>query len=433
MAARARLLIVGLLPLLPATAGASTCASAPCAPIVEPRAILTDFGGVDRANGLAVEPDGSIVAVGESTDAGTTRFAVARYLADGGLDPSFAGDGTVLTSFGRSSNGANAVGALPGGRTLVVGYAGVQGEGFDFALARYRIDGALDPTFGSGGRVVTDFPDTNGVDVAKSVAIQGDGKIVVSGYSGTYGEDYDFIVARFRRGGALDRSFGEDGHVLTNFGGDDASQAVAIQPDGRIVAMGKSEHGGDFDFAAARYLPDGKLDPSLGRGGRVRTDLGDASFDYGLAGGVDAQGRIVIAGKSDAAGSLDFALARYLPDGRRDRSFGDRGTVLTDLGDGSSDSANAIALWGDGRILAAGDSDASGGADITLVSYLPDGTPDPSFGVRGTVLIDVGDGSRDAANAVVLVGGLVVAGGASDAAGGVDVALAVTSAVGPVV
>ena len=404
----------------------------PARAAMAPSPILTDFdGAVDRAHGLAVTPDGGFVAVGESTHEGTTEFAVARYLADGRLDPSFGGDGTVLTGFGRSASGANAVVVLSGGRTLVVGYTGVQGGGFDFALARYRIDGELDPTFGSGGEVVTDFPDSRGVDVAKSVAIQPDGRIVVSGYSGTYGEDYDFIVARFRRGGALDRSFGDGGHVLTNFGGDDASQAVAVQPDRKIVAVGKSEHGGNFDFAVARYRPDGTLDRSFGDRGRVRTDLGDGSFDYGLGGLIDGLGRIVVVGKSDAAGSLDLALERYLPDGRRDRSFGDHGTVLTDLGQSSTDSANAVALGPDGRIVVAGSSDADGSSDVAFASYLDTRAPDPSFGIHGTMLLDVGAGSDDVANAVVLSGAWVLAAGASNADGGIDFALVATPATSP--
>jgi uncharacterized delta-60 repeat protein len=405
----------------------ATCPAASCAPAAVQGTTVTDFGGgLDRANALSVDLDGRIVAAGESTIGGVTDFAIARYLADGSLDPSFGTNGTILHNFGRSANGANAVAIWPGGRIVVVGYSGVEDGGFDFALARYRTDGQLDPSFGVGGQVITDFVDTRGVDVAKAVAIQADGKLVVSGYSGTYGEDFDFVVARFRRGGGLDRSFGGDGHVLTNFGGDDASQGVGIQADGKIVAMGKSEQGGDFDFALARYLPDGSLDRSFGDGGRVRNDLsGTGSFDYGLAGGIDERGRIIDAGKSDAAGSLDFALARYRPNGRLDRSFGQDGVVLTDFGGESLDVANAIAVRPDGGIVAVGSSDAAGSSDLALVSYLPDGTPDPAFGSGGTLLIDVsGTGSLDSAKAVILNAGWILAGGLSDAGGTSDFVLA---------
>jgi uncharacterized delta-60 repeat protein len=405
----------------------AACQAAPCVLAPSQGTTLTDFsGGIDRANALGVDADGRIVAAGESTTGGVTDLAIARYLPDGGLDPSFGTNGTILTNFGRSANGANAIAIWPGGRIVVAGYSGVEGGGFDFALARYRTDGQLDPSFGVGGQVITDFVDTRGVDVAKAVAIQADGKLVVSGYSGTYGEDFDFVVARFRRGGGLDRSFGGDGHVLTNFGGDDASQAVGIQADGKIVAMGKSEQGGDFDFALARYLPDGSLDASFGEGGRVRDDLsGTGSFDYGLAGGIDERGRIIDAGKSDAAGNLDFALARYRPNGRLDRSFGHGGVVLTDFGGESLDVANAIAVRPDGGIIAAGSSDATGSSDLALVSYLPDGTPDPAFGTGGTSLIDVGGtGGFDSAKAVVLDGGWILAGGLSDAGGTSDFVLA---------
>jgi uncharacterized delta-60 repeat protein len=177
----------------------AACHTAPCARAAAQGTTLTDFGGgIDRANALGLDPDGKIVAAGESTIEGVTDFAIARYLPDGSLDPSFGANGTVLTKFGRSANGANAIAIRPGGRIVivVVGYSGVEDGGFDFALARYRTDGQLDPTFGVGGEVITDFVDTRGVDVAKAVAIQANGKLVVSGYSGTYGEDFDFVEAR---------------------------------------------------------------------------------------------------------------------------------------------------------------------------------------------------------------------------------------------
>lgn len=248
---------------LPAEAAA--CHATPCAPAAVQGITVTDFGGgIDRANALGVDLDGRIVAAGESTIGGTTDFAIARYLPDGSLDPSFGTNGTILTNFGRSANGANAVAMLPGGRIVIAGYSGVQDGGFDFALARYRTDGQLDPTFGVGGQVLTDFVDTRGVDVAKAVAIQADGKLVVSGYSGTYGEDFDFVVARFRRNGGLDRSFGGDGHVLdpafgtsglllidvSGTGSLDSAKTVVLD-GGWILAGGLPDAAGTSDFLLA--------------------------------------------------------------------------------------------------------------------------------------------------------------------------------------
>src|SRR5207245_5340246 len=157
-----------------------------------------------------------------------------------------------------------------------------------FALARYNADGTLDPSFGGGGRVLTNFA---GRDEASALALQSDGKIVVAGFSGAGGRQ-DFAVARYNPDGSLDPSFGSGGRVLTDFGGDDEAAALALQSDGKIVVTGFSfSDAGGSDIALARSNPDGTLDASFGSGGRVLTDFGLAS---GLV--LQSAGRIVGAG-----------------------------------------------------------------------------------------------------------------------------------------
>jgi uncharacterized delta-60 repeat protein len=137
-------------------------------------------------------------------------------------------------------------------------------------LAAWAASGDLDATFGTGGKVTTDF--AGGTDEAHGVVIQPlDGKIVAAGEAKTsYGED--FALARYSPNGTLDTTFGTGGLVTTDFNGrDDVAFAVALQSDGKIVAAGQAQSSYGQAFALARYNPDGTLDATFGRGGKVTT------------------------------------------------------------------------------------------------------------------------------------------------------------------
>ncbi len=198
---------------------------------------------------MALQGDGKIVAVG-AADFGTAGrdFALARYNANGSLDPSFSGDGMQTTDFGAYFDSATAVALQGDGKIVVVGIDFASG---DFALARYNPNGSLDPSFSGDGKQTTDFV-FGGGDQAFDVAIQANGRIVAVGFArgGPTGED--FALARYNTNGSLDASFSGDGRKRTSFS-DSASEGangVALQGDGRIVAVG----GGNGEFALARYL-----------------------------------------------------------------------------------------------------------------------------------------------------------------------------------
>jgi len=139
--------------------------------------------------------------------------------------------------------------------------------------------------------------------------------------------------------GDLDTSFGGDGTVVTDFGSGsyDQATALALQPDGKIVAAGSSTASGSQDFALARYLPTGTLDISFGGDGKVLTDFGSGSEAFAVAMTLQPDGKIVVAGRCTAGGTSAFALARYLPNGSLDASFSGDGRVCTDFGSGSED------------------------------------------------------------------------------------------------
>ena len=308
-------------------------------------------------------------------------FALARYNPNGSLDPSFSGDGKQTTDLGGLDE-ANAVALQGDGKIVAVGGAGTPsasstGQGADdvFALARYNPNGSLDTSFSGDGKQTTDFGGFN--DKATAVALQGDGKIVVVGSGGSdVTGNSDLAVARYNPNGSLDTSFSGDGKQTTDFGDLDEAAGVAIQPDGKIVAVGFANTAFDFEnFVLARYNADGSLDTSFSGDGTQTTDFGADDRATGVA--LQGDGKIVAVGRGGTGD--DFALARYNPDGSLDASFSGDGMQTTDFG--GDDRANGVALQGDGKIVAVGRGGT--GDDFALARYNPNGSLDTSFSGDG--------------------------------------------------
>lgn len=287
--------------------------------------------------------------------------------------------------------------------------------------------GNLDPTFGTGGTVRTDF--AGNIDQANAVAIQPNGQIIAAGSSFSSSKTVeDFIVARYNANGTLDKRFGKNGQITRDFFRNvDSISAIAIQPDGMIVVAGFAQLGGSGGtprvFALARYRNDGSPDTSFGNGGALTTSFG-GNFAAASAVMLQPDGKIVVAGtvdfNPDLPGSgLDFALARYNSNGTLDGSFGKGGKVVFDFF-GSFDQANGAVLQPDGKIILVGSASYdSANRDIgfALARFNTDGSIDFGFGTGGKQITDFfGAGAK--ANAVVLQpdGKFVVAGTASDSA-----------------
>lgn len=378
--------------------------------------LSTDFfGGVDSAFDLAVRPDGRIVVAGAAQNGdNNTDFAIAQYDSSGKLDPAFGIDGIMTIDFFSMFDQANTIALQPDGKIVIAGITRNQMNQSDFALARLNSDGSLDTSFGSAGKVMTDF--FEGIDSAAGIALQPDGRIVVAGTAFRDGLGGEFAMARYNNDGSLDTSFGAGGKTTTDFSGlSDTAIDIAIMPDGHLVVAGQSlSLGRGPDFALARYNSDGSLDSDFGTEGKVTTDFSGASD---IAGGlaVQADGRVIVAGGADnfATTGFDFALARYTTRGALDPSFGDGGKVTTHFV-GNLDVARAIALQAEGRIVvagAAGDSSNRMGADFALARYDGNGRLDPSFGAHGKVTTDF-FGGIDLASAVALqADGKVMVGG----------------------
>jgi len=283
--------------------------------------VTTNFGQVSaQAFSVAVQADGKIVAAGYGNIDGGEDFALARYNSNGTLDASFGTGGKVTTAFlgsaGQAFAFAFSVAIQPDGRIVAAGYASMGPAGastptFDFALARYNSNGTLDTSFGTGGRVTTDFAGPN--DQASSIAVQPDGRIVVAGAAGGFlNRGFDFALARYNSNGTLDATFGTGGKATTDFAGvDDVPSSIALQGDGKIVVVGRTGIIDTFDFALARYNSNGTLDTSFGTSGKVTTDFAGSS-DQATSVALQADGNIVAAGGGNLNGRFEFALARYV-------------------------------------------------------------------------------------------------------------------------
>ncbi len=384
--------------------------------------LTTNFlaGTFDSVSSLAFQTDGKIVAAGSAQSTIVCDFGLARYLRDGTLDPTFGAGGKVSTNFnGNIISGVTDVVLQPDGKIVAAGGTGSSPSSLDFALARYLSDGSLDTGFGSGGKVVTEM---GGDEYIVSLVLQPDGKLVVAGTRRQSASGFDFVLARYLNDGSLDMSFDGDGKVtLSFFEGSGHANAVVLMPDGKLVVGGYSflfSPNLNNDFTLVRLNSDGSLDTTFGQSGKIFTDFtGSNGNDYLHYMALQPDGKLVAVGYSYSGitnTAHDFAIARYHSDGNLDSTFGVNGKVNTDFTSGSSEVAYAVAFQPDGKILVVGEYFKSGESlkqDILLACYQSDGSLDTAFGLDGKVTADFFE-RDDRANTVAVQadGRIVVAG-----------------------
>lgn len=322
--------------------------------------------------------------------------------------------------------------------------------------------GSLDPTFGGDGRVTTDFGSPE--EDARALALQPDGKIVVIA-SSTDPEDFfitDFLL-RYDSGGALDPSFDGDGLlVLSNMrpnalaiqsdgkivvagtrlndfavvrvnadgtsdttfsddglatadfnGGQDAALALALRPNGKVIVVGSTAPDFDArDFAIARFNSDGTLDLSFSGDGLQRTSLFGFN-ESANAVAVQLNGKIVVAGTTDGRtlDSLDFGIVRYRADGTRDPLFSQDGRVRTSFS--VHDEAFDVGLQADGKILVGGSAGGPAGTNFALARYTPRGRLDATFSKNGKQQTDFSGGDDEAHGIAIQGNGRIVLAGSA--------------------
>jgi uncharacterized delta-60 repeat protein len=343
------------------------------------------------ANALALQGDGKIVAGGWSWDGCSLgyRFALARFGRNGALDRSFGVNGRVSSGGDRESS-IHAIVLRDDGKIVAGGWIWNGGDDYDFALTRYLASGALDRRFGNEGVASSPEP---GVQQINAIALEPDGEIIAAGWSGG-----DFALLRLSSRGEFDPSFGSDGVVTTSFGpGLAIAYALRIQRDGKLLAAGISDvSDGNVSAALARYTPDGELDPSFGAGGKVL--LPGLSFARALV--IQPNGKIVVAGSSRSS----FGVARLNKDGSPDVGFGSGGLAAPSFGLGSDAFGGARSR--DGRLVVVG----SARGNFAVARYRQDGSVDSTFGHRGKLTTPLDYGYDIARDVVIQRGKILVAG-----------------------
>ncbi|MEL6809735.1 MAG: T9SS type A sorting domain-containing protein [Bacteroidota bacterium] len=315
----------------------------------------------------------------------TKHFFIIAILAsinnmfpqDGTLDPSFGGDGFVTTNFPGSPDQSYAIVQQDDGKIVASGFSGY---GDIHILSRYMPDGSLDTSFGTDGKVMNDFnvvppPFT----YFSSIDQQADGKLVTGSSHRLSGGNLDFFLVRYLTNGQLDTSFGDNGVVSTDFGVDYLS-AIAVLPDGKILAGGWSEQGGSTFVMLTKYLPNGDLDNSFGTDGIVTTYLHSISsivFPFMEL----PDGKVLVAGRG-TNGFLTFH--RYLSNGTLDPDFGTDGILQASVA--SANLYGSVTIKDNGKMVAAL---VLGQSNVKVMQFLEDGSLDPSFGTNGMTDIEI--------------------------------------------
>lgn len=311
------------------------------------------------------------------------------------LDKTFGVENLVLTSIGKGEDHGEVVVVQRDSKIVVAGVTNWQGRS-DIAVVRYQPSGEIDQSFGTDGKVTTDL---GGQERVYGLAIQQDGRIIVAGYTKTK-KEADFALVRYNPDGSLDLSFGKEGVVLTDVGGDDEIHYLVLQPDGFIVVAGFSSRGENSNFVVARYQPKGVLDPSFGGKGWIVSDFTNDDRLYGLT--LQKDGKIVAAGSIFFSQSEDdCVVVRYSPDGTLDESFGEKGLSIVQMSQ-KQDMCSSVTVQNDGKIIVAGFAIGKRNkADMAVARVDSSGKLDPSFGSKGFVLVDFKRGA-DVAHAITL-------------------------------
>ena len=339
------------------------------------------------ANGLTVptqfvtesiltQPDGRVLGVGHQGNlaAGTSQGVIERFNSDGSVDTTFGNGGKIVSSAGVNE-AYYGVAMLDASHFVVVGTSGG-----DFVLARYDLQGRLDGSFGSGGRMITDFG--TATDEARGVAIAAGGMIVAAGDSGG-----NFAFAEYDPNGHLNPNFAQNGRQLFGVGdGNDGLGTLALQSDGKIVAVGSM----GANVVVVRLTAAGEADGTFGAGGLVtvgpltaRTDLGAPDRSEGLA--IQSNGDILVANRT-ATGH--FGIARLNPSGTLDTTFGTNGVAVANFG--GDDDADSLVLEDAGQIIAIGTTLQNGTAQTAVAAFDPIGNPLTSFGSNGLLTLASG-------------------------------------------
>jgi uncharacterized delta-60 repeat protein len=316
--------------------------------------VVVGLGTQTTANGVAIDGAGNIVVVGDIRNGDDTDILVMRFDSSGSADGAFGAGGVVTTDLGLLNEKATDVAIDALGRIVVTGYWLNAPAGSKAVVARYLSTGALDATFGSGGIVQTPSPDTSGaigsgIVQMNDVEIDATGAIVIAGAFGTH-----VGLARYLTTGTLDPTFGTGGTVLSTVSG--LATGLSIDGAGRLAVAGFGLTS-QTTLGAARFLANGALDTSFGTGGVVSTTITDSSFDAAITHDGDGR-ILVAGGENGRRVTGAFIVLRLTPFGIFDPTFGTDGVARIEVADFYADRAAAIAMTTGDRILVGGSGDS---------------------------------------------------------------------------
>jgi uncharacterized delta-60 repeat protein len=338
----------------------------------------------DEAKVIKIQPDGKIIVAGHSYNDSNYDFAVVRYNTNGSLDTTFGTNGVVTTTIGTSDEKARDLVIQIDGKIVVIGYARI-GSNDAIAVVRYNSNGTLDDTFDFDGKVIT----SSGIydEYSESIALQNDGKIVVTGTSYS-NSGSDLIVVRYNTDGSLDASFNADGIATADVSMNnvDVGNSVVIQEDQKILVAGYCKGNLNADFAILRYNTDGSLDATFGQNGIKTHGIVGTFNEYATGMSIQNDGKIVVTGFTNNL-FFDFIVTRYNTDGSFDDTFNNDGISTTDFGMGV-DFGNAIdlAIQSDGKIVVVGYRNNGTPLNFALARYNSDGSLDATFDDDGLVI-----------------------------------------------
>lgn len=339
---------------------------------------VTSFNiqGNDFLRGLAIDADDRIVVAG-SASTPANQMAFARLTEAGDLDPTFDADGVRIVPFTSGTVGDVLIDSL--GR-IVAGGTTNTGTGDDFGVVRLLPTGALDTTFDSDGFATTNFLNN---DQIQKITFDSEERIITVGSRGN-SPTRDYAMARFNTDGSLDSTFGVGGKTVTAIQNDEVAYAVAIDPFGRIYVNGSTNNGSNYDMGLVRYDANGNIDRTFRAPGYTSTPIGP-SEDLIQSSAIDSQGRLVVGGSASNGSSYDFAVARYTPQGILDTTFGIGGKITFDFGLGvTNEELFSLKIDSQGRIVVGGYA----GADMAVARLTPNGQLDTTFNSTGKRLID---------------------------------------------
>lgn len=365
--------------------------------------IIADLSQRDVARTMTPRLDGSLYIGGDLGPSQKDLFLI-KFKSNGTIDGTFGGGlGFVTTSVGTQARGYS-IAAQNDNKILLGGCAFIPGNQEDFVIARFLTDGSLDLSWGGTGLVTNDYLGRQ--DELLSLQLQGDGKIVATGYVGTPGAVKEHLaVIRFNVDGTLDSTFAGTGIAVFNLSGNSRGTSLAIQSDGKIVVGGYVKVGSLHNGVVTRINSDGSLDNSFSTGGLFTIDLGSNEKINSIK--VTNSGRIIFAGSVTNA-NQDLLIGRLNASGILDTSFASSGLFILDL-QSDDDDAKTLSVNGDESLYIGGTS-LSLDSDAFILKLLSNGSIDSSFSSSGLLIKDIKEDDSISALEISPDGGLIMSG-----------------------